>query len=131
MNSISCGYSSIKSFDSPFLTFNTTNSTDMSFVFNDFSSLINIRLSSFNTTSNNYKNKIISICLYLKSIDISSFNTTNVTNTNVNAQRLFFSLKLIDSSEFNITNVTNMNGMSDTLSSLKKENILIMRMVNY
>ena len=97
--------------------FNTSNVTDMCFMFGGCSSLTSIDLSSFNTSQVTNMDEMFGGCSSLASIDLSSFNTSKVTNMD----GMFggcSSLTSIDLSSFNTSKVTNMDRMFGTCSSL-------------
>ena len=60
-------------------SFNTTNVTDMSFMFSGCSSLTSLDLSSFSTANVTNMNYMFFYCSGLTSLDLSSFNTSKVT----------------------------------------------------
>ena len=97
--------------------FNTSDVTDMCFMFGGCSSLTSIDLSSFNTSQVTNMDEMFGGCSSLASIDLSSFNTSKVTNMD----GMFggcSSLTSIDLSSFNTSKVTNMDRMFGTCSSL-------------
>ena len=100
----------------PFLTelnlnsFNTSKVTNMAWIFENNTSLKKIDLSSFDTSNVIYMEGLFNKCSSLESIDLSNFNTSKV----VNMQSLFFgcsSLTTIDLSSFDTSEVTNMSYM--------------------
>lgn len=100
----------------PFLTeldlssFNTSNVTNMAWIFENNTSLKMIDLSSFDTSNVVYMEGLFNKCSGLQSIDLSNFDTSNV----INMQSLFFgcsSLTKLDLSNFDTSNVTNMSYM--------------------
>ena len=97
--------------------FNTSNVTDMHYMFSDCSSLTSLDLSSFNTPNVTDMNSMFRNCSSLTSLDLSSFNTTNVTNM-ASLFNSCSSLTSLDLSSFNTTNVTKMAGMFMYCSSL-------------
>ncbi|MDD3392896.1 MAG: BspA family leucine-rich repeat surface protein [Bacilli bacterium] len=100
-----------------FDNFDTTNVTNMYYMFGNTSSLTNLDLSNFNTTNVTTMQYMFYGSTNLISLDISSFNTSNVTNMS----GMFFktnSLTNLDLSNFNTTNVTNMSSMFSYMSSL-------------
>ena len=97
--------------------FNTTNVTDMSYMFGNCSSLTNLDLSNFNTENVTDMYGMFTSCSGLTSLDLSSFNTANVTNMSW----MFgdcSSLTSLDLSNFNTANVTDMYCMFARCSSL-------------
>ena len=59
---------------------NTSNVTNMSYMFSFCSGLTSLDLSSFNTANVTSMDDMFSFCSGLTSLDLSSFNTTNVTD---------------------------------------------------
>ena len=100
--------------------FNTSKVTNMSYMFYECSSLINLDLSGFNTSSVTTMNDMFSWCSSLTSLDLSSFNTSKVT-----AMAGMFegcsSLTSLDISSFNTSNVTNMRFMFSNCSKLQTQ----------
>ena len=97
--------------------FNTSNVTDMSFMFYRCSRLTNLDISNFNTANVTDMTGMFNGCDNLESLDLSNFNTENVTNMH----RMFVgcsSLTSLDFSNFNTENVTGMGGMFNGCSSL-------------
>ncbi len=118
--------------------FNTSNVTNMSFMFDGCSSLTSLDLSSFNTANVTNMKNMFSDCKSLINLDLSSFNTSNVTNM----YNMFIgcsSLTSLDLSNFNTTNVTNMSSMFRTckqltsldLSSFNTSNVIEMEYMFY
>ena len=61
-------------------SFNTSNVTDMSYMFGECYSLTSLDLSTFDTSSVIYMSYMFYSCNSLTSLDVSSFNTSNVTD---------------------------------------------------
>ena len=103
-------------------SFNTSNVTNMSYIFSCNYSLINLDLSSFNTLNVTDMGNMFTQCSSLTSLDLGNFNTSKVTN-----MRSMFedcsSLTSLDLSSFNISNVTDMHYMFFGCSSLKSLNL--------
>ena len=98
-------------------TFNTSNVTNMSAMFNYCYFLTSLDLSNFNTANVTDMGTMFSDCLSLTSLNISNFNTSNVTDMN----NMFFSCSSLTSlniSNFNTANVTNMNSSFGCCTSL-------------
>ena len=95
----------------------TTNVTNISFMFYGIESIISLDLSNFNTSSVTDMNNIFSNCSNLTSLDLSNLNTSNVTIMHYmfNYCR---SLTSLDVSNFNTSNVTDMGGMFSYCTSL-------------
>ena len=89
--------------------FNTSNVTDMSYMFRYCQNLTSLDLSSFNTSNVTNMSWMFGGCENLTSLDLSSFNTSNVTDMD----NMFFDsgLASLDLSSFNTANVTNMRNM--------------------
>lgn len=127
---------------------NTSNVTDMSFLFGDCSSLTSLNLSGLATSNVTEMSYMFSGCSNLTSLNISNFNTSKVTEmsgmfngcsklshlnvssfntSNVKSMSSMFShcsnLVSLDLSGFNTSNVTNMWSMFNGCSSLKDLNI--------
>ena len=96
--------------------FNTSNVTDMNYMFAFSSSLKSLDLSNFNTTNVTEMNHIFEMCNQLKNIDVSNFNTSNVTDMSFMFSAC--SLTSLNLSNFNTSNATNMQCMFMTCSSL-------------
>ena len=97
--------------------FNTSNVTNMSWMFFHCSSLTSLDLSNFNTSNVTTMQSMFESCSSLTNLDLSSFNTANVTNMSA----MFYyckSLTNLNLSNFNTTNVTNMGSMFSSCSSL-------------
>ena len=109
------GCSSLTSLD--LSSFNTSNVTNMECMFWECSSLTSLDLSSFNTEKVNAMNYMFNFCSSLTSLNLSSFNTANVTDM---SGMLCYcsSLTSLDLSSFNTANVTDMSGMFVSCSSL-------------
>ena len=97
--------------------FNTSKVTNMSYMFYECSSLINLDLSGFNTSSVTTMNDMFMLCESLMSLDLNGFNTSKVTNM----KSMFYecsSLISLDLSGFNTSSVTTMNDMFSWCSTL-------------
>lgn len=89
---------------------NTSNVTDMSYMFNRCSNLDELDLSSFDTSNVNTMREMFSSCHSITQLDLSSFNTEKVTSM----QNMFaYCKKLVDLniSKFNTSNVQYMTSM--------------------
>ena len=96
---------------------NTTNVTDMSWMFNDCSKLTSIDVSSFDTSQVTDMSKMFDDCSNLTSIDVSGFDTSKVTDMS----SMFFGcgkLTSIDVSSFDTSQVTDMSWMFNDCSKL-------------
>ncbi|MFC7252774.1 BspA family leucine-rich repeat surface protein [Bombilactobacillus mellifer] len=97
----------------------TTNVTDMSYMFNSCQNLTSLDLSNFNTINVTDMSWMFEDCWELINLDLSNFNTTNVTDMH----DMFYGCGLtsLDLSSFNTSKVTNMSEMfawSERLTSL-------------
>ena len=101
--------------------FDTSKVTDMSFMFDGCSSIVNLDLSSFNTSNVTTMYCMFSVCESLKSLNLSGFDTSKVTNMSM----MFMQADLVtlDLGNFNTSNVTNMWGMFHMCFSLKSLNV--------
>lgn len=95
----------------------TSNMTDMDFMFTDCSSLKELDLSSFDTSHVTSMMIMFSGCSSLERIDLSSFDTSHVTHMN-NMFRDCSSLKTLDITAFDTSNVVDMSIMFSGCSSL-------------
>ncbi|OTP26332.1 BspA family leucine-rich repeat surface protein [Enterococcus mundtii] len=97
----------------------TTNVTDMSTMFWNLSSLVELDLSSFNTTNVELMGYMFAGMSTITRLDLSSFNTVNVTDL----RSMFLGMSNLvdlDISSFNTENVRNMDGMFSSVSKLKE-----------
>ena len=98
--------------------FDTSNVTDMNFMFYDCSSLETLDLSNFDTSKVTNMSDMFVDCSSLKTLDLSNFDTSKVTNM----RSMFLgcsSLETLDLSGFDTSNVTDMAFMFYGCSSLK------------
>ena len=97
---------------------NTSEVTEMRYMFDDCSQLSSLDVSGFNTAKVTKMGYMFRNCTALTSLDVSNFNTAQATDL-----RGMFSgnsaLTNIDLSNFNTANVTNMNYMFYGCSNLK------------
>ncbi len=97
--------------------FDTSDTTSMSFMFDDCSSLTSLDVSGFDTSNVTDMSWMFVNCSSLTSLDVSGFDTSNVTG-----MRCMFadcsSLTSLDVSSFDTSNVTIMGGMFNGCSSL-------------
>ena len=91
-------------------TFNTINATDMGFMFAGCPDVASFDLSEFDTTNVTDTSSMFSGCYGLTSLDLSGFDTTNVTDMNDMFEDCS-ALTNLDLSTFNTTNVTDMSFM--------------------
>ena len=95
----------------------TSNVTNMYYMFGECYSLTSLDLSSFNTSNVTNMYGMFGVCESLTSLDLSSFNTSNVTDMSY----MFAScsaLTSLDLSSFDTSNVTDMSYMFDGCTSL-------------
>ncbi|MDG4967104.1 BspA family leucine-rich repeat surface protein [Lactococcus lactis] len=95
----------------------TTNVTDMSFMFNNCSSLTNLDVTHFNTSNVINMKEMFSGCSSLVNLDVTHFNTSNV----INMKEMFSgcsSLVNLDVTQLDTSNVTDMSSMFSMCSSL-------------
>ena len=98
---------------------NTSEVTDMSFMFSGCSSLTELNLSNFNTSAVKNMWGMFSGCSSLTSLNVSNFNTSKVTDMDA----MFYGcsgLTSLNLSNFNTSAVTSMNSMFEGCSSLKR-----------
>ena len=114
--------------DFPYLTsldltnFNTSNVTNISSLFFNCRSLTSLDLSSFNTSNVTTIGGMFSGCSSLTSLDLSSFDASKVTNMN-NMFNECRSLRSLDLSSFNASQVTSMAGMFSRCRELTSLNL--------
>ena len=98
--------------------FNTENVTDMSVMFRKCKNLQSLDVSNFNTAKVKNMDNMFADCWRLQSLDLSNFNTENVTNM----QFMFYwcnNLQSLNVSNFNTAKVENMKGMFYSCSKLQ------------
>ena len=101
---------------------NTSQVTNMKYMFKDCNKLTSLDLSNFNTSNVTDMQYMFEDCNNLTSLDVSNFNTSNVTNM----QYMFEdcnNLTSLDVSNFNTSNVTNMTQMINECYDLTELNI--------
>ena len=90
--------------------FDTSQVTDMSYMFNNCSGLTSLDLSNWNTSNVTNMGIMFNNCSELTSLDLSNWNTSNVTNMGA----MFYScikLTSLNISTWNVSNVTDMHSM--------------------
>ena len=97
---------------------NTSNVTDMGYMFNDCTNLTSLDLSSFDTSMVTKMTTMFYNCSSLKSLDVSNFVTSKVTKMN-GMFRGCIGLKSLDVSNFDTSKVTDMGYMFRDCSGLK------------
>lgn len=128
--------------------FDTINALNMSYMFADCTSLINLDLSSFDTSNVTNMSWMFYNCRQISSLNLTSFNTekvinmsrmfndcqnlielliTNFNTSNVTDMNYMFagcaSIERLDLSNFNTSNVKNMGNMFDAWSTREQANI--------
>ncbi len=98
-------------------SFDTSNATDMSWMFNDCNNLTTLDVSNFNTSKVTDMNGMFNTCSSIATLDLSSFNTSKVTNMTLMFGQCS-NLITIDVSNFDTSNVTEMYGMFGLCSNL-------------
>lgn len=99
-------------------TFNTENVTSMSNMFYYCKSLKSLNLSSFNTSKVTFMGSMFSDCESLTALDLSSFNTENISNYGYMFQYCK-SLTTLDLSSFNSKEILNTSFMFTGCFALK------------
>ena len=95
----------------------TSNVTDMDYMFYCCSGLTSLNLSNFVTSNVTSMIGMFSSCYSLTSLDLRNFNTSNVTNMNLMFNNCS-KLTSLDLSNFNTSNVTDMTSMFSNCSGL-------------
>ena len=114
-------FSNLKAINN-FNNFDTSNVTNMNFMFMDCQNLIELDLSSFNTSNVTSLWETFAGCSSIIKINLNNWNTNKVTNMG----SMFSNCKKltnIDVSNFNTDNVTNMSSMFFNCSSLTHLNL--------
>ena len=103
-------------------SFNTSNVTNMRYMFSGMSNLTAINLSSFNTSQVTDMSYIFSYMFKLTSLDLSNFDTSKVTNM---GSMFYYMPKLtsLDISSFDTSKVTDMDSMFYGMSNLTTLNL--------
>ena len=127
---------------------NTSEVTDMSYMFEECTSLTSLNLDNFNTDKVTDMSSMFSACANIRYLDVSGFDTHNVTDMNhmfsecygllsldlgnfdtgkvTNMSNMFllcYSLRSIDLNSFNTSNVTDMQGMFFNCEMLSNLNV--------
>ena len=97
---------------------NTSEVTDMQYMFGHCTKLTSLDLSSFNTANVTNMPGMFYYCEKLTSLDLSSFNTAKVTNMSYMFSECS-GLTSLDLSSFNTAKVTNMNYMFNRCKKLE------------
>ena len=96
---------------------NTAKVTDMSYMFDDCSSLTSLDVTHFNTANVTNMSSMFSSCSSLTSLDVTHFNTAKVTDMSYMFCRCL-SLTSLDVTYFNTAKVTDMSYMFSSCFSL-------------
>ena len=102
--------------------FDTSNVTDMSWMFADCSGLTELSLSNFDTSRVTDMNCMFFRCYDLTELNISSFDTSSVTDMNGMFGQCS-SLTELNISNFDTSKLTDMNGMFFSCEGLTKLNL--------
>ena len=97
--------------------FNTKNVTNMMGMFNNCINLIKLDLSSFNTEKVTNMMSMFTQCRQIQELDLSTFNTSKVINM-IGLFGHMVNLQNVNLSSFNTQNVMNMLGMFNSCESL-------------
>ena len=95
----------------------TSNVTDMSYMFEEVRSLTELDLSNFNTSKVTNMNGMFYGMTALTALDVSNFDTSNVTDMSY-MFAITTELTTLDVSNFDTSNVTNIGGMFNGVGSL-------------
>lgn len=107
-----------------FDSFDTSNVTSMSHMFNKCSSLTSLDLSSFDTSNVTDMGYMFRGCSLLQSLDLSSFNTNNVTIMYYMFYNCSSLVNINFGENFNTSNVTQVERMFYDCSSLTSLNLI-------
>ena len=102
--------------------FNNSQVTDMSYMFKDCKKLSSLNLNNFNTSQVTNMSGMFNNCYGFTSIDLSDFDTHNVTNMNSMFSGSYV-LTTLDLSNFNTSRVTDMGAMFSGCNGLKSLNV--------
>ena len=97
--------------------FNTSNVTNMSYMFTKNSSLVSLDLNSFNTVNVSTMGGMFEVCSSLQNLYINNFNTTNLVNIWFMFTRCS-ALKTLDLSSFDTSKATSTSNMFNGCASL-------------
>ncbi len=100
-------------------SFDTSNVTDMSYMFNYCTKLKQLDLSNFDTSNVTSIQAMFQRCESLEEVDLSSFDTSNVTSL-AGMFNYCTKLKQLDLSNFDTSNVTSIRGMFQRCESLEE-----------
>lgn len=120
LNSFCSNYSRLREFNP--INVNTSNVTDMSFMFSNCELLTELDLSNLDTSNVTKMNRMFDLCSSLIELDISNFDTSSVTDIS-NMFNSCSSLTSLDLSNFVTGNVINMKQMFANCNSLEVLNL--------
>ena len=102
----------------PYNIINTSQVTNMYYLFGSCQRLTSLDLSNFNTSNVTNMGSMFDYCVRLTSLDLSSFNTSNVRDMDSMFSDCW-ALTSLDLSSFDTSNVTNMSRMFDYCGKLE------------
>jgi surface protein len=97
---------------------NTSQVTNMGYMFKSCSSLTSLDLTHFNTESLISMNEMFYYCIGLTELDLSSFNTANVVNMEYMFGEAYNLTRIVVGDEWSTTAVTNSEGMFNRCNNL-------------
>ena len=101
---------------------NTSEVTDMAYMFNGCNNLVSLDLSNFDTKNVQHMRYMFAGCNLLASLNLSKFNTADVRNMN-SMFRECYKLNSLDLSNFNTAKVKDMNNMFNNCQNLTSLNL--------
>ena len=116
---MSCMFMCCSAKEVNFSVFNTENVKNMSYMFDECTSLKKIDLSNFNTKNVTNMREMFYDCTSIEEINLSNLNNKKLTNITSMFDKCA-SLKKIDFSNFTTENVANMNSLFRNCSKLKE-----------
>ena len=102
---------------------NTSNVTDMSYMFSGCASVNALNVYNFNTSNVTDMSHMFSGCASINALNLNNFNTSNVTDMSDMFSGCT-SLKTLNVNNFNTSNVTDMSYMFDSCISMSKLDLL-------
>ncbi len=101
-----------------FNNINTSEVTDMTYMFGGCSKITNLDLSSFSTTLVETMQGMFNSCYLLETLDLSGFDTSSLTNTYAMFSSLTNLTTIYVSNNWDVSNVSNSSGMFSECNSL-------------
>ena len=104
--------------------FNTSNVTNMSYMFDDCAALTTLDISNFDTSNITNIAGLFSGCKALATLDVSNFNTSNVTNMS----SMFYncnSLSSLDLTKFTFNGTVNCKNMLSSIGSKHTDGAIV------